>query len=400
MRDWGVTMNRSGLRRVREQLAKRVDSGEVPGLVALLGNGDSAHVEVLGDMHVGGGAAMAEDSIFRLASATKPIIAAGVLALVEDCRLRLDDSIEEWLPELADRRVLVRPDAEVTDTVPARRAITVRDLLTFTWGFGVDLTGADTPIRRAMLELGLLVPPSGFEPDVWIARLGSLPLMAQPGEKWLYHVGSDVLGLLVARVTGVSLGEFLRERIFAPLGMVDTGFFVPEDKIGRLPTSYAHDPATGELVVWDPAVGGKYSKPPRFETGGDGLVSTASDYFAFQRMLLQGGKYRGERVLSGGSVALMTSDQLTPAQKVEKDELNEFFGDHGGFGFGMGVRTVRRGFAQVGQFGWDGGLGTSAQADPGAGFSGVLLTQVALDSPVSRLLIKDFWTTAYQAMED
>ncbi|MGW0522032.1 serine hydrolase domain-containing protein [Crossiella sp. NPDC003009] len=393
-------MNEAGLRRMRAVLAARVESGEVPGLVALLGHGEAVHVEVLGSLHDGGGAAMREDAIFRLASATKPITAAGVMALVEDCRLRLDDPVDEWLPELANRRVLARPDAELDDTVPARRAVTVRDLLTFTWGYGIDLTGAETPVQKQIVELGLHVPPSELDPDEWARRLGSLPLLRQPGERWLYHTGSDVLGLLVSRVSGQSFEVFLRERLFAPLGMVDTGFHVPAEQLHRLPTSYAHDQRTGDLVVWDPAEGGKHSKAPAFASGGDGLVSTAADYHAFQRMLLQGGKFRGERVLSPASVALMTSDQLTPEQKVDKDRLTEYFGDHGGFGFGMGVRTVRRGFANVGQFGWDGGLGTSAQADPVAGLNGVLLTQVAQDSPVTPRLIKDFWTTAYQAIDD
>lgn len=215
--------------------------------------------------------------------------------------------------------------------------------------------------------------------------------MRQPGERWLYNTGSDVLGVLVARVAGQSFGAFLADRIFEPLGMRDTGFHVPASEIHRLPTSYAHDPETGALVVWDPADGGKYSRPPAFEVGGDGLVSTADDYLAFFRMLLGG----GGGVLGPESVRMMTTDQLTPAQKVEKDRFEEFFGDHGGFGFGMGVRTVRRGGASLGQFGWDGGLGTSAQADPAAGLFGLLLTQVAQDSPATPSLIRDFWAAVH-----
>ncbi len=380
---------------MREVLAKHVGSGAVPGAVALVARRDEVHVEAIGSLHDGGGPPMRRDTIFRMASASKPVTAAAVMVLVEDGRVRLDDPVERWLPELADRRVLRRVDGPLDDTEPARCPITVRDLMTFTWGFGMVLAPPDShPIQVAMRELGIGsdgTSPSALDPDEWLRRLGTLPLMRQPGERWLYNTGSDVLGVLVARVAGQSFGAFLADRLFEPLGMRDTGFHVPASEIHRLPTSYAHDPETGALVVWDPADGGKYSRPPAFEVGGDGLVSTADDYLAFFRMLLGG----GGGVLGPESVRMMTTDQLTPAQKVEKDRFEEFFGDHGGFGFGMGVRTVRRGGASLGQFGWDGGLGTSAQADPAAGLFGLLLTQVAQDSPATPSLIRDFWAAVY-----
>lgn len=389
-----------GSAEVDRELAAHVRSGAAPGAVALIAVQDEVHLTAVGSMHVDGPEPMREDTLFRMASASKPVTAAAVMALVEEGRLRLDDAVERWLPELADRRVLRQPDGPLTDTEPARRPITVRDLLTFTWGFGMVLAPPDTyPIQTAIRELGIGsdgTSPSALEPDEWLRRLGGLPLMRQPGEQWLYNTGSDVLGLLVSRVAGRSFGEFSRERIFEPLGMVDTGFSVPAGQLHRLPTSYAHDPERGGLVVWD-EVGGKYSSPPAFEVGGDGLVSTARDFHAFFHMLLDGGRGPNGRVLSAESVHAMTTDQLTPAQQAEKSRFPEYFGDHGGFGFGMGVRTVPRGGAGIGQFGWDGGLGTSVQADPTLGLIGVLLTQVAQDTPDTPRLIAKFWDLAYRA---
>ncbi|MEU7897605.1 serine hydrolase domain-containing protein [Nonomuraea sp. NPDC049152] len=393
-------LSQAGLRRMREVLAGHVDSGAVPGLVALVGRGDETYVEAIGTMRIGGGAPMRRDTIFRMASLSKPITAAAVMILIEECRLRLDDPVDTWLPELADRRVLTRIDAPLDDTIPAHRSITVRDLLTFTFGFGVVLAPPDThPIQVAMRELGMDGTTLAAGPDEWIAGLGSLPLMYQPGKLWQYHTGSDVLSVLIPRVAGQPFGTFLRERLLDPLGMTDTGFHVPADKIHRLPTSYAHQ-ETGEPVVWDEAEGGKYSRPPAFEAGGDGLVSTVDDYHAFYRMLLNKGTHGGERILSRASVELMTMDHLTPEQKVEKDAFGDHFGRHGGYGFGMAVRTHRRDLASVGQFGWDGGLGTTAYADPAEGLTGILLTQAAMDSQDTPRLHRDFWTTAYQTLDD
>ncbi|MFG1690381.1 serine hydrolase domain-containing protein [Nonomuraea sp. NPDC049269] len=392
-------LSEAGLRRMRDVLAGYVESGAIPGLVALLGRGDDTHVEAMGTLHADGGAPMRRDTIFRLASLSKPITATAVMILVEECQLRLDDPIDEWLPELANRQVLTRIDAPLEDTVPALRPITVRDLLTFTFGFGAVLAPPDTyPIQVAMRELGLDGSSPAAGPDEWLGRLGKLPLMYQPGHLWQYHTGSDVLGVLVGRVAGQSFEAFLRERLFGLLGMRDSGFSVPADKIDRLPTSYAHDPQTGGLVVWDEAAGGKYSSPPAFEAGGDGLVSTVDDYHAFYRMLLNQGTHGSERILSRASVELMTMDHLTPEQKVEKDAFGDHFGRHGGYGFGMAVRTHRRDLASVGQFGWDGGLGTTAYADPATGLTGILFTQTAMDSLDTPRLHRDFWTTAYQTI--
>ncbi|MFI6769238.1 serine hydrolase domain-containing protein [Streptomyces sp. NPDC050355] len=399
----------AGLRRMRDVLEGHVESGKIPGVVALVGRGGETHVEAIGTMRHDGGAPMSRDTIFRMASTSKPVAIAATMVLLDECRLRLDDLVQQWLPELADRQVLKRIDGPLDDTVPARRPITVRDLLTSTFGLGMDMTSLGTPIMDAIFENGLTpdLPVPMPEPDEWMRRLGTLPLMHQPGERWQYHISNDLLGVLVARVTGQPFETFLRERIFDPLGMKDTGFHVPADKIDRLPTLYAPDPQTGEFHVWDEAKGGRWSAPPAFPGGGGGLVSTVDDYHAYFRMLLNGGMHGGERILSRPAVQLMTTDRLTPDQNavrtaMARDNVHLSFGQgqHGGWGFGMAVRTYRGDYAPIGQFGWDGGSGTSTYADPDNQLTGIVLTQVGMSVPNSARLIHDFWTTVYQAIDD
>ncbi|WP_329315743.1 MULTISPECIES: serine hydrolase domain-containing protein [unclassified Streptomyces] len=399
----------AGLRRLRDVLARHVESGKIPGLVALVSRGDDAHVEAIGTMRHEGGPPMRRDTIFRMASTSKPVAMAAAMVLLDECRLRLDDLVDPWLPELADRQVLKRIDGPLDDTVPARRPITVRDVLTSTFGLGMDLTVLGTPIMGAIFEQGLTpnLPEPMPEPDEWMRRLGTLPLMYQPGERWQYHISSDLLGVLVARVSGQSYEAFLRDRIFDPLGMKDTGFHVPADEIDRLPPLYAPDPRTGEFLVWDEAEGGRHSRPPAFQGGGGGLTSTADDYHAYFRMLLRGGMHGTERILSRAAVELMTTNRLTPTQLADRealarDNVHISFGQgqHGGWGFGMAVRTYRGDYAPMGQFGWDGGSGTSTYADPENRLSGILLTQVGTSVPDPVRLMQDFWTTLYQAIED
>jgi CubicO group peptidase (beta-lactamase class C family) len=399
----------AGLRRLWTVLARHVESGKIPGLVALVSRGGESHVEAVGTMRHEGGAPMGRDTIFRMASTSKPVAVATAMVLLDECRLRLDDPVQEWLPELADRRVLTRPDGALDDTVPARRPITVRDLLTSTFGLGMDLTALGTPILGAIFERGLTpnLPEPMPEPDEWMRRLGELPLMHQPGERWQYQISNDLLGVLVARVTGQSFEAFLRERIFDPLGMRDTGFHVPADKIDRLPPLYAPDPQTGQFLVWDEAVGGRWSQPPAFQGGGGGLVSTVDDYHAYFRMLLNHGMHGTERILSRPAVELMTTNSLTPEQLAARTAMardgvhvSHGQGQHGGWGFGMAVRTYRGDYASIGQFGWDGGSGTSTYADPDKQLIGILLTQVGASVPDPVRLMHDFWTTLYQAIDD
>jgi CubicO group peptidase (beta-lactamase class C family) len=384
-----------GIARLRRVLARHVDGGGVPGLVALVDRGGQTEVVCLGEASIGG-PPVARDTIFRISSMSKPITAVAALMLVEDCVLRLDDPVDDLLPELADRRVLTRLDAPLYDTVPAERSITVRDLLTFTMGFGqVMVEPRDAPVVAAATEraLGMGPPdPAGTPaPDEWMRRLGELPLMWQPGRRWAYHVPMEVLSVLIARATGMPLGRFLAERVFAPIGMTDTGFSVPAGSLDRLATSYTTDPGTGALSVYDP-VDGAWSRPPAFESGGGGLVSTVDDLMAFGRMLLSG----GGPLLSRATVAAMTTDQLTPAQK----EVVAWVPWRGaGWGFGVGVATERTGIdANPGRFGWDGGMGTSFSCDPGEDLVGVVLTQAMWTSPSGHNVVSDFWTATYAGL--
>lgn len=394
----GLSPTRLG--RMRQVLAGAIERGDVPGLVALVHRRGQTHVIALGAMAVGGDAPMRRDTLFRLASLTKPITATAAMILIEECRLRLDDPVDDLLPELAGRRVLRRVDGPLDDTVPAERSITVRDLLTFRLGIGAVMAPPDSlPIQRAMDEAGIGGGPDGpsFGPDEWIKRLGALPLVHQPGTAWMYHTAADVLGVLIARATGQPLGELLRERVFEPLAMTDTGFHVPAGKLDRIALSYAKDPETGTLVRRpDPR---QWDRPPAFPSGGGGpgLLSTADDYLAFCRMLLHKGRYDGGRILSRPSVELMTTDHLTPAQKAG----NEIFFGSGGWGFGLAVDGHRDDLAtRSGRFGWTGGLGTSAYTDPTEDMVGVLLTQTAMDSPRPPRVFQDFWTSAYAAIDD
>jgi CubicO group peptidase (beta-lactamase class C family) len=244
--------------------------------------------------------------------------------------------------------------------------------------------------------------PVELTSDEYMKRLGALPLMHQPGEKWMYHTGADVLGVLIERASGRSFADFLRERIFVPLGMRDTDFHVPAEKRDRFATSYMRDPATNKLEVHDYPHASRWAKPPSFASGGGGLVSTADDYLAFCRMMLGKGHYGHARILSPASVELMTMDHLSDSQK---QDMEMFFGDgHGGFksgwGFGVGVDTKRVDlFSVLGRFGWAGGVGTIAYSDPSKNLVGILLTQRMMESPVMPRVITDFWTLVYQSVE-
>ena len=307
---------------------------------------------------------MRRDTIFRLASMTKPITAVGAMILVEECKVRLDDPVDEWLPELKDRKVLRTIESPLDDTVPAKRPITLRDLLTFRSGYGeVAFLSPTCPLQKAMVEARLPLSewPFAGTPDEFMKRLGSLPLAHQPGERWLYHMGGEILGVLIARVSGKSLATFLRERIFEPLGMKDTGFYVPEAKLDRLPTCYGTDILTGKLVVLDEARGGTVARPPVFESGAGGLVSTVDDMLAFGQMMLDNGAYGRERILSRPSVELMTMDHLTPEQKAASPFFENFW-DARGWGLGVGMIT---GAQRPCRTCLDASVGTAPSARPG-----------------------------------
>jgi CubicO group peptidase (beta-lactamase class C family) len=398
-------LSNARLGRMHDVMAGYVERGEMPGIVTLVSRRGKVHVDAIGMKAVGGSDPVRRDTIFRIASMSKPVTAAAAMILVEECKLRLDEPVDRLLPELADRRVLRRLDGPLGDTVPANRPISLRDLLTFRMGFGMVMAPPGTyPIQRAVRELLLFQGPPQPQtppgPDEWIRRLGTLPLMHQPGERWMYHTGSDVLGVLIARASNQPFETFLRERVFEPLGMKDTGFSVPAAKLDRLATSYWIHPATGALDLYDVPEGGQWSRPPAFPSGGGGLVSTVDDYLAFGRMMLNRGTHGSERILSRASVETMTTDQLTPEQKAVSGLVAGYFDSHG-WGFGVSVVTRREDLVDsVGRFGWDGGLGTSWCSDPQEDLVGILMTQRAWTSPIPPDVCRDFWTLAYQAIDD
>src|SRR5215203_141719 len=404
-------MSTGGLSRTRLErmhdvmavMAGHVDRGVVPGVITLVSRRGEVHVDAIGTKAFGDSDPMRRDTIFRIASVTKPIVAAAAMILVEECTLRLDEPLDQWLPELADRRVLRAIDGPLDDTVPANRPITLRDLLTFRLGIGAVMVFPPRyPIQQAMAEAGVAPGPTlpSHAPDELMKRFGSLPLLHQPGEKWLYNSGSDVLGVLISRVAGTSLEEFLRERILAPLGMNDTSFSVPASKLDRLASSYWTNFATGEFDVFDGVDDSRWASPPAFESGAGGLVSTVDDLLVFGQMMLKGGKHEDERILSRRSVELMTMDHIIPEQKAVSGFFPGFWDDHG-WGFGVSIVTRRDDLAATpGRYGWDGGYGTSWYVDPKEELIGILMTQRVWDASGAPVVLLDFWTSAYGAIDD
>jgi CubicO group peptidase (beta-lactamase class C family) len=385
----GMGFNKDGLERFGAVAASHVGGDKVPGLVALVASGDDVHVEALGTLAVGG-RPVERTSLFRIASMTKPVTAAATLALVREGLLGLDEPVGRLLPELADRRVLRRMDGPLDDTVPAQAPVTVRGLLTFTFGFGMAvemfMAPEPWPVVAAAAEAGLATigPPQPDDfvgPDTWITRFGALPLLAQPGQRWLYNTGAHVLSVLCARAAGTSYDEVLRTRIFEPLGMRDTGFCTGD--VDRLATAY--QPAAGGLVVWDPP-DGQWSRPPAFPDGAAGLVSTADDLLAFARMLLRG----GDPVLAADQVGEMSRDQLTAAQR----ESGRAF--LGGSGWGLGTSVVLDG-PWAGAIGWGGGLGTSFLADPARNLAVIVLTQRMFETAQAPAVHTDLQAAALAA---
>ena len=385
------------LTRVQALLRGYVDAGFVPGVVAVLARHGEVHVEATGTLAfegAGSSTPMAADTICRLASTTKPIVSACAMALVEDGTLRLDDPVDDLLPELSDMTVLAAPFGPLDQTVAAKRAITLRHLLTFTFGTGMIPAAPGTvPIADALDAIG----PQPL--DEWVRRLGALPLVHQPGEGWLYDIAADVTGVLIARATGRSFGEILRERIFEPLGMADTGFSVPAENLGRFATAYGLSDGAGELVVED-GPDGQWSRPPVMESGSGGLVSTAEDFLTFASVLLAGGTYRDGRLLSRESVALMTSDQLTAEQKAACGFGPGYF-DAMGWGFGMSVITRRTNDGlSVGSYGWPGMYGTAWYNDPAEDLAVIVMMQRSHAGNQQLPMWHDFWAAVYGAIDD
>ncbi|MCG2622460.1 beta-lactamase family protein [Arthrobacter sp. I2-34] len=389
----GASGDGAALNGLPGMLQAAVDRGALPGAVALVARGHRVEVAAAGSAGTGG-VPMTRKSIFRVASITKPITAAAVMMLVADGRLALEEPVRRWLPELESPMVVRTPAAPVEDVVPAARPITVADLLTSRAGYGFpsDFSLPAVGLLFSELKQGPPQPQAVAAPDDWMAALARIPLLYQPGEAWLYNTCSDIQGVLVARAAGRPLPEFLAERIFEPLGMVDTGFAVPAGKLDRFTSYYRTDPAGGLELVDGP--GGQWSSPPAFPSGAGGLVSTLDDWYAFARMLLAGGttdRTAGRELLPPGAVRQMMTDQLTRAQR----ESGRLFLEGQGWGFGgsVDVETIDP-WNVPGRYGWVGGTGTAAHVTPSTGDVSILLSQMEMSGPTPPRTMRDFWRYA------
>jgi CubicO group peptidase (beta-lactamase class C family) len=407
---------KQGLVELDAAVQRHVSPGEVPGLVALVARANGpqqrqVHVRVAGSAVLGDpgtpgdlGTPMRRDSIFRIASVSKPVTGVAAMLLIEDGAMALDDPVERWLPELGGRRVLRALDSPLDDTVPADRPITVEDVLSFRLGFGCIMTPGAYPIADAEASLGLKTlgppwPPVLLTSDEWIAALGGLPLMDQPGQRWRYNTGATVAGILIERVTGLPLPQVLAKRVFEPLGMTDTGFHVPAAKLDRFTSMYAPPGFLGSardgLELFD-AAEGWYATPPLLPDGAAGLVSTVYDLWAFAAMLAG-----GSSLLAPESRRLMLRDRTTARDKAENPW---FFGVEGQSGWGLmmsvpadGALTAATDGSPRG-YGWEGGSGTTWRTDPATGLTAILLTQRMMTSPEPPEVFRDFWAAAYAAL--
>jgi CubicO group peptidase (beta-lactamase class C family) len=393
------------LNRLREVMEGHIGSGLLPGLVLGIVRRGETHVDALGMTTIDGNDPMRRDTIFRIASVTKPIVAVAAMILVEETVLRLDDPVDPLLPELADRQVLRSLESDLDDTVPANRPITLRDLLTFRLGYGaIFAPPGQYPIADAMTEAGVASGPllPELTPDEYMQAFEDLPLLHQPGEQWLYDTGADMLGVLIMRATDMSLEDFFQERIFSPLGMQDTSFSVPADKLDRLAGSYWTNFETGEYEVFDGIENSRWSRPPVFESGASGLVSTVDDLLVFGQMMLDNGTLDDQRMLSRPAVELMTTDHITLEQKAASPPtFTPNFWANRGWGFGVAINTRRDNLWETpGRYGWDGGYGTSWYVDPEEELIGVFLAQRVWDGSGVLGAYADFWALTYQAIDD
>jgi CubicO group peptidase (beta-lactamase class C family) len=358
-------LDQAALAKIPQDLQAVVDLGGASGFVTVVWRkGEVAQLNMLGLRNVAQGDAMTRDTLFRIASMTKPITSLAALMLMEEGKLQLEDPISKWLPEFAAPQVLADPAGPLDQVAPARRAITVEDLLTHRAGLAYSFS-AQGPLAQAYEER--LGPPirSHLAPDPWLAALASLPLAYQPGERMHYSNATDVLGFLIARVEGRSFGEVLRRRIFEPLGMTDTAFWIEPEKRNRLARLYERPTDGGPLKD---VSGSMADEPWPFEGGGGGLISSIDDYLTFARLMLGRGEVNGVRLVRPETIDLMTANRLTDAQRALTFLGLPFWES---MGFGLGVSRImdaekhqQMGAGSAGAFGWPGAFGTWWQADP------------------------------------
>jgi CubicO group peptidase (beta-lactamase class C family) len=342
-----------------------VVEGDLSGAVTLVWRkGQEIQFNAIGKRDIETGAPMTRDTLFRIASMTKPITSVAAMMLVEEGKIALSDPITKWLPEFANMKVLKAPDGPLGETYPSPRAITVEDLMTHRGGLAYAFT-SQGPIGHAHEEKLGAVLDSPHKPDEWLKQLASLPLSFAPGERLHYSHSTDVLGFLVGRAAGTTYRDFIMARILTPLGMTDTDFYVPPAKRDRAAVVYQQDAATSSLK---PVPFPQYDTPPDFTAGGGGLISTLDDYLTFARMLLAGGELNGKRYLQRETVDAMRTNRLTAEQRAIP-----FLGMPlwAGQGFGLGLSMILEpdkhewmGAGSKGSFGWPGAFGTWWQADP------------------------------------
>lgn len=358
----------------------RLAAGLLPGYVGAVRFGERTEMRAAGTRALATDSApMTADTVFRIASLTKPIAGALTLSLVQDAVLALDDPIATWLPEAANPRVLQTPDGPLDRTVAASRPITVRDLLAGTCGWGVIFE--PSPLQAALVDSGAhpSVLPQQLTRDEFVAAIAALPLACQPGDGFHYDTGISLLGVLLSRATGTPLSDLLAARVTGPLGMTDTSFWT--DDVARLATAYSPGPHGLELL--DPPEG-VWAGPRDFEQLGGGLLSTVGDLMRFFTAMADG----GGPVLTAESVALMTADALTDRQRPKGGPIPSP-GMSWGLGVGVDIADDDP-WMSVGRWGWEGGSGTTAHVDPTRNVVGVLLTQRAMTGPQDGW--NDFWT--------
>jgi CubicO group peptidase (beta-lactamase class C family) len=357
-------MSRSA--RIAAPAEQAVGSGDIPGVVCLVWRrGELLHVDSVGLRDIETRLPVERNTIFRIASMSKPVTTAAAMILRERGVWRLEDPIAKWAPEFAAMRVLRRADGPLQDTYPAPRAITVEDLMTHRSGLAYSFT-ARGPLAQALKQRFGFEFDSARTPDEWMQTLASLPLSYAPGERFNYSHSTDLLGVIIGRATGLGTRAAMQQLLFDPLGMSDTDFWIPPEKRDRAAVLYRSSAPGNFSAVELP--GFMEQTPPSFSAGGQGLVSTADDYLAFARMLLQGGELGGTRVLSEESIRLMTTNRLTSAQRRNLQFGIPFFMGQG-FGLGLSViddakRNAWMGAGRPGAFGWPGLFGGWWQADP------------------------------------